>query len=157
LMLKSAEWVSMFPGAVTYHPATAFPFLIAAALGGLWLCLWQNKWRWLGLVPVIIGTLGFLVTPRPDILIDDDGVTVAVRAPDGNLIVRSKNMDDFDVLVWKQRDGHMGINAPALLNWFDIADKGGFFSPLPSGGAGGGPIQATHSPVMPTPLSPPEG
>jgi competence protein ComEC len=119
-MIKVAEWVSLLPGAVTYHPAMGFGFLLAALFGGLWLCLWQRHWRYLGLVPLLIGTFGFLLTPRPDVLVAQDGITVAVRHTDGNLIVRAKSMDDFTAKAWKQRDGKQGEDAPASYNWFDV-------------------------------------
>ncbi len=125
LMLESAEWVALLPGSVTYHPAAGFCFLLASGFGLLWLCIWQKRWRFLGLVPLAVGTLGFLFTPRPDVLIADDAVTVAVRAQDGNRIVRAKSMDEFDVDIWRARDGMQGVDAPAALNWFDIAEKGG--------------------------------
>ncbi len=125
VMLKSAEWVSLLPGAATHHPAMTFGFLIAIALGGLWLCLWNRRWCYLGLIPLVIGACGFLLTPRPDVLVAQDGVTVAVRLADGNRIVRAKNMDDFDVKVWRQRDGMQGPNAPAPVNWFEAAQKDG--------------------------------
>jgi competence protein ComEC len=121
IMLKSAEAVSMFPGAVTYHPAMDLPFLLLVAVGGLWLCLWRKNWRWIGLVPVLVGTLGFMATPRPDLRVADDGITLALRA-EGDLIVRAKDLDEFEVDVWRQRDG---LNKPRPLSWFDVADSGG--------------------------------
>jgi competence protein ComEC len=121
VMLKSADAVSMFPGAVTYHPAMGFGFLLLVALGGLWLCLWRRNWRWIGLVPVVVGTLGFLATPRPDLRVADDGITLALRVGD-QTIVRAKALDEFEVDVWRQRDG---LNRPKPLNWFNVADGGG--------------------------------
>jgi competence protein ComEC len=76
-------------------------------------------------VPVVIGTLGFLLTPRPDIRVDEGGVVLAARMADGNIAARAKNMDDFEVKVWRQRDGLQDPNGPAPRNWFDVADKGG--------------------------------
>ncbi|MBI3418973.1 MAG: ComEC/Rec2 family competence protein [Proteobacteria bacterium] len=124
-MLKSAEWVATFPGSVTYHPAMDFGFLLAVTAGGLWLCLWQNRWRFLSAVPLLVGTLGFLFTIRPDVLIAEDGITLAARAADGNLIVRAEHLDDFEVNAWRQRDGHQGVNGPYPLDWFEVAKKGG--------------------------------
>ena len=64
---KSAEWIAALPGAAipiaTPHPI----FLGLTTLGGLWLCLWKQRWRWLGVVP-LIASLGFLFyNHHPDI------------------------------------------------------------------------------------------
>ena len=48
--------VAAQPGAVTLVPAMPAAALIAIAVGGLWLCLWRSRWRFLG-VAVIAGGL----------------------------------------------------------------------------------------------------
>jgi competence protein ComEC len=122
-MLGSATWVASLPGAVTYHPAMAPLFLVITAAGGLWVCLWRQNWRFLGLVPFFLGSLGFLLTARPDILVADDGATVAVLSSDGKRIVRAADEEDFTVKVWLQRDGLR--DKKDFYNWFEVAEKGG--------------------------------
>lgn len=122
-MLQSAQWVAELPGSVTYHPAFSLLFLLLSCAGGLWFCLWQKHWRWLGLVFFMLGGLGFLFTPRPDVLVADDGLTVGVRGSDGRRIIRTAEREDFTVRTWLQRDGQR--DKFAFDSWFDVSDAGG--------------------------------
>lgn len=122
-MLDSALWVSQLPGSVTYHPAFSLGFLLLSCAGGLWFCLMRQRWRWLGLAPFLIGGVGFLFTPRPEVLVADDGLTVAVRGMDGKRIIRTAEREDFTVRTWLQRDGQQ--DKFDFTNWFDVSDAGG--------------------------------
>ena len=44
-----ARQVAAQPGAVTLVPAMPGAALLAIAVGGLWLCLWRSRWRFLGI------------------------------------------------------------------------------------------------------------
>ena len=47
-MLWIGRTVAGWSGAVALLPAMPGWALAMVALGGLWLCIWQNRWRWLG-------------------------------------------------------------------------------------------------------------
>ncbi|MDJ0512950.1 MAG: ComEC/Rec2 family competence protein [Methyloceanibacter sp.] len=104
LMVGTAEWVSSWPGAVTILPNLSGWSLALIALGGLWLCLWRTRLRALGLV---IAGLGLALAPsgnHPDILIDRDGKTAALRGEDG-LIFPTATAASFSVEKWLLADG----------------------------------------------------
>ena len=85
-MVGTGEWVASFPGAVSVLPQISGASLVLMVLGGLWLCLWQTRTRALGLV---IAASGLALTPhveRPDVLIERDGATAALRSSTGNLV-----------------------------------------------------------------------
>jgi competence protein ComEC len=124
-MLESAAFVARLPGSVSYHPAMPAYALPLITFGGLWLCLWRKAWRFFGLLPLLLGTLSFLITPRPDVLVADDAVTVAARLDDGRLVVRAKDLEDFNVQAWVQRDGYARDNREHIVSWFDLAEAGG--------------------------------
>lgn len=124
-MIDSAEVVSNWPGAATTHPAMPFYALLMVTFGGVWVCIWQKRWRYLGLIPFVLGTLTFLITPRPDVFVAEDGITVGVRMADNHLVVRAKSREDFTVQSWHQRNGHMTGDFTAMVNWFDVMDAGG--------------------------------
>lgn len=124
-MIACAQWVSGLPGAVTYHPAMAPVFILLVAAGGLWLCLWRESWRFIGLVPFLLGTFGFLFAERPHLFVADDGITLALRAQDGRLIARAKDREAFALKVWQQRDGRAGDGPSYFLDWLDLAEQGG--------------------------------
>jgi competence protein ComEC len=71
----------------------------------LWLCLWQTRARALGLV---IAALGLALAPpssRPDVLIDRDGETAALRSTSGNLIFPPATAASYSVDNWLLADG----------------------------------------------------
>ena len=49
-VLLTAETVAGWPGAVLRFPPLPTAGAVAAAAGGLWLCLWQGRWRLAGLL-----------------------------------------------------------------------------------------------------------
>ena len=84
MMVGIGKWVAGWPGALTVLPQISGTALVLIVLGGLWLCLWQTRTRALGLV---IAALGLALAPpstRPDVLIDRDGETAALRSEGGS-------------------------------------------------------------------------
>jgi competence protein ComEC len=71
----------------------------------LWVALWRKNWRWLGLVPVVIGIAIALMTRGPDLLVARDASTVAVRGRDGVLRLMRKASDGYSADQWLKRDG----------------------------------------------------
>lgn len=104
-LLWVARQASAWPGAAVAVPAMPVWGLVAAALGGLWLCLWQQAWRWFGLAGIVIGVASIAVTPRADLLINDRGSLVAARLADGSWSVSSFRAGRFSRDVWLRRDG----------------------------------------------------
>lgn len=104
LMVGTAAWVASWPGAVTILPDLSGWSLALIALGGLWLCLWRTRLRALGLV---IAGLGLALAPpgnRPDVLIERDGKTAAIRG-EGGLIFPSATAASYSVEKWLLADG----------------------------------------------------
>ena len=74
-------------------------------LGGLWVCLWRTNARAFGLV---IAALGLALAPankRPDVLIDRDGATAALRSDSGNLVFPPATAAGYSVDNWLLADG----------------------------------------------------
>jgi competence protein ComEC len=86
-----AEHVSAIPGNVWPTPRLPMAGLVLIALGGLWVCLWQGKWRRWGMVGIIAGMATMFFTRPPDIVIADFGRFVAARAPSGDYYVLGGN------------------------------------------------------------------
>ncbi len=105
VMAAMGHWVSNLPGAVSLAPAMPLAALVLISLGGLWVFLWQKKWRWWGLVPLLIGCLWAYAAPRPDMLVAPDAQTVAIRGLDGLLHFVKKPKDRFVAREWLRRDG----------------------------------------------------
>jgi competence protein ComEC len=105
VMLKLGRIVSGLPGAVTVTPAFPLAALVLIALGGLWLLIWRQHWRWLGMLPVLAGILLALTAPRPDLMIASDAQTIALRGPDGLLYFPHPPKDHYAAARWLVRDG----------------------------------------------------
>ena len=106
LTIKIAETVAALPFSIFYLRAMPAAVLIIIVAGALWLCLWQKRWRWLGLIPLVLGALYPLYTSLPDILIAPDGSEWAARLEDGRLAVSNLDRDSFVVDQWQQRLGN---------------------------------------------------
>jgi competence protein ComEC len=105
IMLRIAAWVATWPGAVI--PLASFPVsaLVAMSLGGIWIVIWQARWRWLGALPLAIGMGIALLSTPPDVIISNSGHNVAVRGSDGKLGFLSARRDRFDAGMWLSASG----------------------------------------------------
>jgi competence protein ComEC len=96
--------VAALPGAVgrvPEIPVAAFALMVA---GGVWLCLWRGRMRYLGLLAVLAG---LLIAPQrwvPDLYVTRDGL-VAVRRPDGRLTALSPRGATFELARILEHDG----------------------------------------------------
>ena len=79
--------------------------LILITLGGLWLCIWRQAWRWAGMASIIAGACYPLYTATPDFLVTDDGKEWAAMADNGQLVVSNLDREKFTVSQWQQRLG----------------------------------------------------
>jgi len=84
-VLRVAETVAAWPGAVKLLPSMPDASIAAIALGGLWLCLWSGHWRIWGIGPVLAGLVFYAAADRPDVLVGPRGETFAVAEADGRL------------------------------------------------------------------------
>jgi competence protein ComEC len=76
-----------------------------ASLGGLWLCLWQTRWRVLGVPLILLGLSSIALERIPDILISGDAKLLAVRGTDGLLEVSARRASKLTRETWLRRAG----------------------------------------------------
>jgi competence protein ComEC len=105
LMVRMGAWVSGLPGAVSLSSGVPMAALVLMSLGGLWIVIWQARWRWWGAAPIALGIVVALATPRAGMLVAPDGQTVAIRGADGLLHFVTKPANRFVARAWLQRDG----------------------------------------------------
>jgi len=75
------------------------------ALGGIWICAWRGRIRWLGIAPVALAAALAALTPRADILVAGSGDLLALRAPDGKLWFSTMSKEKFVREQWLAREG----------------------------------------------------
>ena len=96
-------WVSSLPGASLQILSMPWWGLMLIIFGGLWLCIWQRRWRWWGAFVMAAGMLSIAVAGKPDVLINDDGRLVAVRDNQNNLVVLPARGQAFTKQVWLEK------------------------------------------------------
>lgn len=112
-----AAWVASLPGAIAHAPAVPPAALAVTAIGGLWLCLWRQKWRIFGVVPLFAGmAIGIVTAIPPDILVSETGKQMAVRDTDGKLVFL-RPAKGFVADTWRRQGGE-GIQGKAI-SWRD--------------------------------------
>ncbi|MBL8700538.1 MAG: ComEC family competence protein [Alphaproteobacteria bacterium] len=105
LVMHTAQVAAAWPAASSLWPAMPAWGLALTSLGGLWLCLWTQAWRLLGLLAIVIGLASPWLVAPPDILVAADGRAIALRRDDGGLGVRASAGSDFVRDLWLRRAG----------------------------------------------------
>lgn len=103
-MTLIAVKVAALPGAVVLIPeipGMAFGLMIG---GGLWLTLWTQSWRLLGVLPVLAGIGLAPLRTRPDVLVSGSGALVAVRGTDGRYAALHTGRSTFELSRWLEAD-----------------------------------------------------
>jgi competence protein ComEC len=104
-MTRCANLVGALPGAVGHLPAIPELAFVLMLVGGLWFLLWQTRIRLLGAALVGIGLLIAPWMPKPDILIGQKGLLVAVRDASGKLMALPGKGAKYDLDRWLEYDG----------------------------------------------------
>lgn len=105
LMVSGAKWVAALPHTNIALPSLTFWGLMLAVFGGLWLCLWKQRWRQWGMSFILVGSLTFLLHTPPDMLINDDADKVAIRLADGEWLFVRGRPDSFEGESWLRAQG----------------------------------------------------
>jgi competence protein ComEC len=105
MMVGIGEWVASLPGAVSVVPAISGTALLLMVIGGLWLCLWQTRTRAFGLVVIAAGLALAPQAHRPDVLIEWDGTTAALRSEQGSLVFPPATASGYSADNWLLADG----------------------------------------------------
>jgi len=96
-----ARWSGQSGGAAM--PGVAALLLFVG--GFVWLALWRERWRLLGVVPMLAGIALALFPARPDLLVSADGRQMAIRGGDGLYRIVARKPDRFVGDIWLRSDG----------------------------------------------------
>jgi competence protein ComEC len=105
--------VSSLPGNVWPTPRLPMGGLVIVAFGGLWLCLWQGKWRRWGALGIAAGMATMFFTRPPDIVIADFGRFVAARAGSGDYYALGGNDERIEKSLFAEETGAELLPWPA--------------------------------------------
>lgn len=112
-ILGVAGTISGLDGAVMPIAQPAPLVMPLMALSGLWLAIWQGRARWLGCAGVALALLIWAETPRPTLLVAEDGAVLGLSGPEGRMISRARSAS-FTVTRWLQADGDGADQATAF-------------------------------------------
>lgn len=77
--------------------------LMLIVFGGLWLAIWQTKWRYWGWLGIVIGFLSVLTVRVPDILVDAGAKTFAVKTEQGKMLILPNRGNYFTKQMWSEK------------------------------------------------------
>lgn len=109
-VLFVARTVAVLPGASLLVHQWPGAVLVLAAAGGLWLALWQLRWRWLGLAPCALALVLAVLSRPPDLLVDPALGMAAVRRDDGAFVLLEWDRDRLVRDSWLRS---LGVAQPA--------------------------------------------
>ncbi len=71
--------------------------------GGLWLALWQTKWRLWGFVVIVLGFLSVFTVKIPDVLVDEEAKLFAVKDNNGEIVILPGRGNYFSRQMWLEK------------------------------------------------------
>ncbi|WP_457774529.1 ComEC/Rec2 family competence protein [Phycobium rhodophyticola] len=121
-ILAVAEFVAGIDGARGTVTSPDWPVLPILAVGFALLILWQGRARWLGIGPVAVGFVLWLMVERPAVLIADGGALVGIMGPEGRALSKPKGAG-FVAMNWLENDGDPASQEQAAARWADASDR----------------------------------
>lgn len=97
------SWVSSLPHAGLYVPSMPVLGLLCIVFGGLWLAIWQCRWRVWGAYAIGLGFLSILFVRTPDVLVSNDLKAIAFKNDNGKLELVSTRGGSFIKQAWRSR------------------------------------------------------
>lgn len=120
LLDKTAAVTARLPGAVLHVPEMPVSALAAISLGGLWICIWQGRWRWWGIGGIVLG-IALTVTARPpDMLVSASAKLVGINSAQHGLLVSRPGRMTMEQDSWVSRLAtERGLDFVAASDAFD--------------------------------------
>ncbi len=104
-MIRLARWFAALPyAAINLPPLTTWGILMVVA-GGLWLCLWEKRWRLLGVPLILIGMSTIALHKPYDLVVNEEGNRAMLRLPDGRFLFLRGRPDSFESEIWLRAMG----------------------------------------------------
>lgn len=77
--------------------------LALIVVGGLWLALWQTKWRMWGFIAIILGFLSIFTVRVPDVLVDEEAKLFAVKDNNEEIVILPGRGNYFSRQMWLEK------------------------------------------------------
>lgn len=134
-MLRISARVRAWPGSTQAIPAFGMAAVLCLTMALLWLTLWRTALRWASVPLALLGAGLAASAQAPDIVMARDGRALAVRGPDGRLVLVGRQAGAFVTEQWLRADGDVRNAGDATLGAGARCDPLGCVVRLPDGRA----------------------
>lgn len=136
LVLDLAHEVAQWPYAWPRAPVPSATAMVLVMAGGLWIVMWRRALRWMGCVPLLVGSLLWIATPLPWLVVDRSGQLMAHHV-EGRWYLSEFRRQRFTAQAWRNHYGVSGFlplpeQGPSLL-WTLRCDDYGCRRETPAG------------------------
>lgn len=111
-VLAVSSYVAGLGGAIVGVKSGPGITLALLALGGLFIVLWIGRGRWFGLAPIALGMILWVIHPRPEVLIADNGRLFGVMTAEGRALSVDRG-NGYAAESWLRKDGDIATQAEA--------------------------------------------
>lgn len=77
--------------------------LLLIVFGGLWLCIWNERWRLWGWIGIVLGALSIFTVRVPDVIADKYADVFAVKDNSGKLLILPSRGNSYTKKVWLEK------------------------------------------------------
>ncbi len=100
LLLRLATWCAGLPGSMVYVGAWSPWVLVLMVIGGMWLMIWQRRWRLWGFVPLTLAVVMAYTAQPPAVMLSPSGKLWLVRLHDGQVVLSSRQKERSLAKFW---------------------------------------------------------
>jgi competence protein ComEC len=122
-ILAVADFIANLDGAARLIPAPVPAVLPVMALGFLWMLAWQGRARWVGVAPVVLAVAFWIESPRPAVLIAEDGGLVGIVSGESRALSKPRGAG-FVAENWLSHDGWPADQEGAAARWSNAMAAG---------------------------------
>ncbi len=102
LLNKITDYVAGLPHSLLAVHSLSFGGFIAIVIGGYWLCVCSQKWRFWGVMPIIFGVASMFFYQSPDMIISPNGKAIAIRNQEKQMVLISPHADNWLKRIWRE-------------------------------------------------------
>ena len=104
-------WVSSLDGASLLILSPPLWGILLVVFGGLWLCIWERRWRLWGVPLIIIGMASSLFISKPDMLVNEDASMLALQDNYGNMVILPAHGNGFTKQIWLDKTASVPLDS----------------------------------------------
>lgn len=94
IILKVCEYINTIPHSIIFVPSPNWLSMFLMIFGGIWFCLWQQKWRIYGIFIYFVGIIIIFLQQKPDLIIDYNSNSFVITDNNYNLY-KNGNINTF--------------------------------------------------------------